>query len=969
MGSAKIPYLFRLLGGKALVSFALTSLIILFILVAVNVTSQHGLKQYGEEQVGKVPWDITIFQQDNLQAWRQLRERLNALEHLERVENLVLVSLPGIPELQIRLDGKRIFFPWLTILSVTDPALLPPELEQIKLDQGSAAVMTFGPGSLLEPFSAQIQSHIEVSMRVDGPDRSLGQEATILSTNVSAVTETDRTQFLEWLLSKTGSIAFFSSYALILYVPIEDIPDFLDRLFQVEYVYTTGHANSPIVPEVTHLLSADREALVSGWDIAGSAEKSRAVIDSVKRVADGVTPINYVNSDLNLTLDKLAAVSKTLRLAAVAIALPLIWVTWIFTSTLTRLVVLNRRRVIGLLRLRGVPGAAIRRGFTLIMAFSSLGGATAGLLLGIIVPLGIYRLTAGEEVPFRLIPKIQDPLSSLLYVGVAALLSWLMAKGVVSYVLKRTPVEAVARVSEHEARSFAPQISELQIVPLILGSYKLTAWLVGFRLESVTDRLPLLTGHLLVLADKTLDLIGPALFLYGVVAVLAAKFATVQRLLMPLARLVAGRLWTVLIRTLALKPHRVFEVVLTAALLLGVCLYPQVSLDTFNDHVFRAAEIVAGSSLALDFDASRLTEHSQPTLGEATAMGESLKAKIEESLEVEEVTPLISFMPTLSMAGPRGHTLYILEPLKYLEAVHYDEVLGVGKPFQQVINGLGNGVALSKGFADTLSLYEGEEILVGKSFSGENTGSQIGGVISYLPGMPSVAPDFREGYAAAEIDYLTHVFSTNPYMVTDFNNGLASSISGFVDQLTLLVKLKQEIDPLQARSTIVDALPLVPNRVRTVQAEVSAMGRDMFIHLSTSNMKLGMLAGLVISLASILVLFLVNYAESRRTFSLLRLRGASLVQIIRLSSSETITTALVGVMTGSVVGIISGYGLANHLRTIPLAMTTMSTLPARIIWSPMVFAIIVGSALLLVLLSIVLGAYVFRRTARETMEA
>ncbi|MBI4454981.1 MAG: ABC transporter permease [Acidobacteria bacterium] len=972
-----MPFLFRLLGGKALLAFALTSLSILLILTATNVSSQHGLKQYVEEQVGKLPWDITIYQQDNLGAWKQLRDQLRSLRHVKQVESLVLVTIPGIPELKVHVDGKEIFFPWVTIVSATQPALLPPELALAKLAEGSASVVTFGPQGFIQSFGARVGSQIDVGLSLQSETSAThngyhfqagSYESKLLSTRVSTLSQVDRSQFLKWLLSKTGSISFISPYALTLYVPPADVPDFLSRLFANEYVFSVGHADSPIIPEVTHLISVDRSALVSGWDLAGSSAGVQATIGSAKAVANRVTPFNYINSDLGLTLSKLAAVSRLVRLASVAVAFPLLWVTWIFTSTLAGLVALNQRRTIGLLRLRGVPGATIRRGFSSIMLFSSLGGALGGLILGVYLPVSIYRFTAGERVPSHLIPKIQDPLSSVLYVAVAGLLTWIMARKVLSYVMSRTPVEAVVRVSEHEASSFAPRISELQIVPLLLGSYKLIAWLVGFRLEGRIGRLPPLTGYILLLGDSALNLIGPALFLYGIISILAAKFGVMQRVLLPFGRLVGGRLSKVMIRSLALKYHRVAQVVLTAALLLSVSLYPQVSLDTFNDHVSGAAKVAVGASMGLVFDAGRLTGHSNPGLGEVATIAKSLVARAGHVKEVEEVTPIIGFMPTISLTGASGHTLYFLDPTQYLRTVNRDDGLGIGKPFHEVIGGLTHGVAISKGFADRLPLKQGDQVPIGRSFSGDRISSEMEGIVSYLPGIPSLAPDFREGYAAAEIEYLTSLFASNPYMVASMDTGSTSSIAGTVSDVTLLVKLRPNVDLAAARSSVLHVLPFDPDRIRTVPEEMSALGKDMFIHLSTGNMRLIMWAGILISLSGILVLFLVNYAESKRIFSLLRLRGASPSQIIRLSSSEVITTAFVGVLIGSAVGIVSGYGVANHLRTISLAMTTMATLPSRIIWSSSVFAIILGLTSLLILISIVLGAYVFRRTARESLQ-
>ena len=73
------------------------------------------------------------------------------------------------------------------------------------------------------------------------------------------------------------------------------------------------------------------------------------------------------------------AVARLVGLVALLVSLPLLWMGWVLAANLTGLLMLNERRTLGLLRLRGVPGRAMGRAFLVAL----LGGGLAGGVLGL----------------------------------------------------------------------------------------------------------------------------------------------------------------------------------------------------------------------------------------------------------------------------------------------------------------------------------------------------------------------------------------------------------------------------------------------------------------------------------------------------------------------------------------------------------------------------------------------------------
>ena len=99
---------------------------------------------------------------------------------------------------------------------------------------------------------------------------------------------------------------------------------------------------------------------MSGWDIEGSL---RRIITTGSRMTDEVQEITAsaaVDHNLGAMFVRMSEIAKRIALISLLVSLPLLLMAGILLANLSALLLLNERRKLGLLRLRGVCRRADR---------------------------------------------------------------------------------------------------------------------------------------------------------------------------------------------------------------------------------------------------------------------------------------------------------------------------------------------------------------------------------------------------------------------------------------------------------------------------------------------------------------------------------------------------------------------------------------------------------------------------------
>ncbi|MEO5898484.1 MAG: FtsX-like permease family protein [Vicinamibacterales bacterium] len=1022
--------LLPIIGFRPALMFGGVTFLVAALLALVNLTSRYALKMYVEDQLRRIPWDLAVYQKGSPgDTVTKLPPALRGVPGVLQIETLAFLraEFPQDGEVISQVDGQRIRTPWISVLAASDLSVLPPQLSLALRDgaatpQGDAAVLALvGPEREVGRAFLDLQGkHLfTLDVLVGGTARRL------FDAKVKKVLRLERDELNRSVMDQTGSVTYIPHIGLIVVMPFR--PEVLSRFDSVAAGIVpnsvmhpadrdAGHVQeAQYEPEVAYLARLDRAQLISGWDVSKSldrvADANHRVWDAayealkgdfqhkgkkhvlgtgepgVLRVsASGYLPVHdpkdseerrafaakfIVDSTTEVLLGRMERLARLVGVVTLLIALPLLWVAWLLAANLATLLMLNERRTLGLMRLRGIPGEAL--GGTLVVAIvaGGIGGGVLGVVAGSILPLAIYER---GHLPLDVLTSPEQVIVTIFLLAVSVLLSYLVSRRLVRYAMTISPLEASARVAGSEQVHAGLKFGWAQGAALVTGGAVLASWISGAALR---ERLGFgAIGSSL----RLLDFVAIPLFVYGVAALLASRQKWLGGLIGPIARLTGGSLGTTALRHIAVKPHRTLAFLLIVSLMASVSLYPTITSRSFEDKAIRGARVQLGGDWQLLYNAPDLVDVSslqgglQGQLAALQPAIERLTSQVAAVPGVDSVTYLVeAVLPNFYLPdyGLRGVPAYLIPRLgDYERTVYVEDQVGVNAPFHQLAGRLTVGdVLVSPPVARFKQLLPGETIRIGVTGTRTSVTSTLAGTLAYLPGIPPRTVSDRQGYVQARIDYLNHLFGENAYVVALADNPRLAELRVLIPRVIVLAKGSPGTVPADLQPRIVAASPLPPLEVHNLTEEISKVSTDMYIALALANMRIYLLGGIALALIAIIAVAAANYVEDRRTLALLRIRGASPKQLWRFMLALLISPALVGLLVGALVSLVAGYGLATYVWELREIRTVVQLLPTRLAVSPLWASVAALLLLLLILVASAFSGWVYRRTAHSSLQS
>ncbi len=470
--------LFAVLGRRVFYTFGLVSLLVVFLLAAVTVTSRYAMQRYVEDQVQRVPWDISVYQTADVPQAGDVRDNIARTRGIAQAERLYFLrTIPPYSVMPV-IDGQQLRTPWLSVLTATDPNLIPPDIRPT----GNRAVMVLvgSKGQMGDAF-LKLQNRRQFELVVKPKDDAIevGDEhkhplgVVTIKTGIERVIRIDATELNRWYLEQTSSPTLVPELGMILVLPWDPDTilkfDAVSRGFMHEHGHADIHGNpGEYFPEIIHLARLDRRAIVSGWDIDGSLSR---IIATGSRMTDGVQDVTAraaVDHNLGTMFIRMNDIAKHIALISLLVSLPLLLIACILLGSLSSLLLLNERRTLGLLRLRGVTAKQIASTLLLSIAGGGIAGGVLGAIAGTLVPLSIYY---GGMPSLSLLVKIQDPAFLILFMLVGVAISLFIGRRFVTQAAQVSPLQASRRVENGEMEGAGVRFGPLQALALLLGSH------------------------------------------------------------------------------------------------------------------------------------------------------------------------------------------------------------------------------------------------------------------------------------------------------------------------------------------------------------------------------------------------------------------------------------------------------------------------------------------------------------------
>ncbi len=973
----------RILGGRAALAFGVVTLLTAGLLAAINLASRHALKLYIEDQLSRLSWDVALYQTTEFSLSKEVTPKLKGVDGIERVESLTFLRAKPPPEAILQVDGKPLAAPWVSILSATDTSLLPPEAWPVKGNRGGAVLALVGPEQQMGKAFLALQGAKNFTVVVNTHGGKGADEQDLFDIPLRGVVRLERSEVNRYFMDEIGSISFVPYIGVILVIPHDfDTLQWFDRLSRGA-LHDDGDLHvtaGEYLPEVVHLARIDRKRLISGWDIQGSLANLVRLQADIEEQVKTLSPTLFVDNAILVLLSRMSEISHLLAFATLLIAIPLLGIAWMLASNLSALLILNERRKLGLMRLRGVPGKLLGQSLLMSIGLGGLIGGGAGIVLGTVLPLLIYEK---NFLPWELLSRIQGPLQMLSFLVVGLVLALWISRRLVRYAIRISPLEASRRVAVSEAAEARARFGLMQVLALLVGLYKVAAWVGDFnpadRLVLGEDATELWAYSVasIVTADRLLNFVALPLLVYGIVALLVSRRKLISALLTFITLFIAGVLRKLSLRHMALKPHRIASFLLIVALMASVSLYPSIGAKSFEDRALRGATVQIGSELHIAVgpgDLASAEQLEQGLGGQVKALRSALQERLaslpqDKILSVDYIFEALLpgfFFPGYGLSGV---PLYLIsDPERYLKTAFFEEKLGVGGDFSRIIRDLKEEkVAASPPVAEFWNLGAGEPVLLGADLEKKPVLVPAGGVIGFLPGMPPRSVSDRQSYVSARIDYLNYLSSTDAYLTATMDNPKIANLKALIPRVLLLVRLKDGADTEAIVTTIGRTLRVRPLEVRELKRELKKVGGDMFIFLALENMRIYLLGGMALAIIAIIAIVLTNYLEERRTLGLLRVRGAPPVLLFRFFASTLLAPAIIGFLIGIGIAMAAGFGLTNLIWNLRELKSVVHLLPTRLVISDLTIWISVALFAVITAIALLFSLWVFRRSAREKL--
>jgi len=677
----------------------------------------------------------------------------------------------------------------------------------------------------------------------------------------------------------------------------------------------SGHGNvTQLGMECGFYCQLNRNALVNPYDIGGS---STSVSNALAKISDRTAAYNtQVTNLLGSTLSMLSLQASILVLSFVALAAPVIFMSW-YSSTMLSDVSYNlRRREFGLLQTKGFGPKAIKRMLMLEGAIIGLIGGSVGFIGGAV--LADLLVGAGlESLPVIL---TTNTMNIIVVMGFAVFMAVWSVRGPADRAAKLDPLDSLKQyVYIEEQREYKKL---LPIIALLLGTYKLIVWVLGINMSTVlssalsTNFVLLIVVALWTPVDAFLNYVGPIFFLYGATKILLRGSQKFQESVVRVGSRFFGSFGHLATRNLARHPARNAALVFVVSLIVSYGLSSVGSLFAEQDSLERTSLYEVGSDVSATFNPGQNMSMVTQTISTIPDVNQST----------------IEFR--LTMSSTRGGLeVRGIDPQKWTHAAFYEISWFSGPGLDEIFsNFTGEQIILSITVARQLQLHVGNTIAL--RGPGQSTAHKLAivGLVGYRSPFEDILGQFSFG-------------GTYPsYVPTDFINGtgLTSLSNGWV-----LIRTQQGANGTLVEQEILSALPQatatdsLTSRMKEAQTNSYQVG-------GTRARWLGIIFAVVLAVVGTGLVVGLTLKEKEQETTLLSVRGLTRGQILKALTAEVMVMVLFSLILGVATGFIQLFG--NIANT---SQSTQELVRPRMVFSPLSILAMTGIVMLVVLAALI----------------
>jgi len=654
--------------------------------------------------------------------------------------------------------------------------------------------------------------------------------------------------------------------------------------------------------ELFYFIFLDRDKVIDLWNLDKTMNKLQDLMDELTKIFMGTSYYADISDNIWRKLLEIRSNMEFQRIIILYYYWPMLLIAAILASIGLLTTMKSRKPIISILKVKGATISQLRE----IIIFE---GLINGFLAGIIGIILSYLIASFICIIY--LPNLTarySPFNLLIKPMQTYAIPLVITSIIVGFISVYSPSKAIAQLdlSEalHEYTEYIEKeeraISKWTWIITIIGLYSVLEislqYPLYWNLMNMSKRFFLLyfVSFLVSLFDFVARFIGPVLFAYGISKILSYYFGGISNIVGKIAEKLTGAISYISIRDLARRSRRVVKGIFLIQIVVIFSIFYIVNSDTLYNRGIIEAKMKVGGDVRI-----RFYEDIPYKLAINVTRGLKNISSIDKVIQVG--------VSTLYYGYRKDRSLIWIIDVEYFNLKFFDESYLVDTNKEEVINLLNNSNSILFSYTAKRNgiLLKGEEISIQDLFSDTVYKAKVIGFLKFAPGLTTPATLIK-GIAD---------FQTNIIGLVSFNTVMnifnISSNKFYVS--SIIIQLKNETNITESVNAIKETLY---NYSLSFNIDVYSEEIEKLQSIRVSNLSLHLFGIEVINtvfmgVIGIIILIASLINDRRREIALLRSKGASRSQILRLILSEVIVINLIAFSFGLVNGLIYSYAMLS----------------------------------------------------------
>ncbi|MCD6488508.1 MAG: ABC transporter permease, partial [Desulfurococcales archaeon] len=753
---------------------------------------------------------------------------------------------------------------------------------------------------------------------------------------------------------------------------VSQLSDTFDRL--------KSYSNALVIVPVKY----DLGKTIVGYSIAGSLKNiGEAIYALAQDTWSSSGCVTVYNDVIVKALQEMVFTEVMTRFITLIGIAPSLILVWIVSSRLPPVIVAILRKVIALIRIRGIGVSRIKKAFTIALVIWTVVGVLVGFSLS---PLFIALVRGTSlDLLLRSFYNMLDPYTIIGLIAVTVITIIISVNKSFKILSRIAPREFTRPTVLVEQPLYSHGMDKGSWAALGLGVYYIVKTAIGFSPTAYMIASPpspmilLIILLVLVLIEPIVLFLGPILFVYGMAKLLVAYPDRLRRIVETILSPIAGEFKHLVVRLLEVKPARIAVAVMVIGFSVGVLLSGVIGEYSMSYTLDSMEKTIYGTSYYIyhSYNLTYFTSHIDEIESEAARL-------IQGQYSIIVVVNIYNIVEgaQLYIGNTEIQHIVFIDKDSYTKLFYLPPGISSGLNTLELVEGLGDWkVLLAAAPSMDVPDLGVHDLVVKSGLKSTNLAKlDIYGRLYTLPGAGALAniAGLATGRSTTSIGPNAEISLPilEPTLVMD-KSMLKEFMSSLRDKMESLGVSGRTMDMGVDIVCVVAVDKAPPTPIlgdwmlcnTTVYKSGFENTRNFLLTSMQEHVSTG-LALYITGLATTAILAYASIYENLYAFTLLRARGVRARKILVIALGEGLAISTLGIIPGIILGAVLGLNTPRALFMLSISTYELARLTGieYIPWLPPSSLIALTLIpVVIILVSLIISYTTFRKVLREAI--